>query len=204
MEVPPGVAYREVVDFRSKIVVVRTVDDPLEGEIIEADGRDVAELSWSREDGAVRIEAADGVWRAFFTGWWPLRCALVAPDGRRRMVSAGVPENGVVLAATGEEFRVEGRRMGLKTVVSDSEGREVIRSSIRVSWRSRPVEWTELRVAGAALSPDAVTSLVYTLCACGVYEMSAQEWPATLSRLAPRRSAQRAVREMAGSLRAQY
>jgi hypothetical protein len=95
----------------------------------------LAELLWSREERAVRIDALGDVWRARFAGGHVLDGVIEAPDGSPRLLYGGGLSTGVALSRRGapyELFVASDWRRGRWSGVDDVEGEGVLRATFRL------------------------------------------------------------------------
>jgi hypothetical protein len=112
------------------------------------DDLNLAELEWSRDEGLVRAESDDGVWRVRPFGGFLLRCVVSDAGEQPRMVYAGSVGRGLMESQGGRRFVLfsqAGFREGAWVGIDDAEGTGVL----RVRARFGPGVWSEV-----AVTPD--------------------------------------------------
>jgi hypothetical protein len=122
-------------EFLGRSVVFHPSGDPPGAWAYTLDDEPVAELSWSRDEGVVRVEALGGVWRSRFEGRRVLGGLVESPDGRALLAYGGGLVTGLARSRRGASyvfFAQSDWRRGSWTGVDDSEGGEVIRAAGRL------------------------------------------------------------------------
>ena len=124
--------------------------DPPGGWAYSADDLELAELEWSRDEGLVRAEGDDGVWRVRPSGSFLLRCVVSDADERPRLVYAGSVGRGLMQSREGRRFVLFSQanvRDGPWMGIDDTDGTGVL----RIRNRFGPGVWSEV-----AVTPDPV------------------------------------------------
>jgi len=137
------------------------IDDPPGGRAYSLADQVLAELTWSKLDGAVRIETDGGVWRVRLDGLRIIRGVVQGPAGAWDLLYAGSLCEGVALTRAGERFdlfRQVDPEHGLWLGIDDDSGGGVLRTTGRVS--SAGI-WSEVLVTPDARYRKAVWPLLF-------------------------------------------
>ena len=121
----------------------------------------LVDIGWSSYERAVRIEAADGVWRVHFAGWRVIRCVLEGPEHEARLWYAGGLLSGVAEVPDGRRFDLftqRDRKHGRWSGIDDERGDGVLRAKGHIGMRG---VWAEVHITPESRHADLVWSLLY-------------------------------------------